>query len=70
VDGVTTLYIDPIVIPFGSSATLEAVFYSYFIFLRWEGDIDSSLAEMNPVTVVMDADKTISVQFTYDGGLF
>lgn len=37
-------------------------------FLGWGGDIGTNSATANPITITMDANKTISAAFTSDGG--
>lgn len=61
VDGNRMLYTSPMIIPDGLSVQLEAVPFSGRIFLEWTGDINET---SNPVTFVMDSDKTISPQLS------
>jgi alpha-tubulin suppressor-like RCC1 family protein len=49
--------------PYGTRVTLTAQPQTGYGFDRWTGDVPTELRRTNPVTLVMDSDRTIGVDF-------
>ncbi|MFQ5652008.1 MAG: choice-of-anchor D domain-containing protein, partial [bacterium] len=48
--------------------TLTATANTGFVFANWSGDIGAANPADNPITVVMDANRTVTAHFSADGG--
>ncbi len=50
--------------PKGGEVTLQAQATAGYVFVGWEGDVPPGHANDNPLTLTMDADKTLTASFT------